>query len=124
MKWLEKQWLEMDIIILINLFIYFLKISTSSPPPCYLPLPTSPSLSSPKSTQGSLPLGKSKVLPPPFRSIKVSIQTDQDPKKPGHADETRPSAIVNGFSVNPHVSRIQRIRFDHMLVQSQFSWPW
>ncbi|KAK7819542.1 hypothetical protein U0070_002646 [Myodes glareolus] len=38
-----------------------------------------------------------------LRSIKVSIQTDQDPKKPGHADETRPSAIVNGFSVSPHV---------------------
>ncbi|KAK7805597.1 hypothetical protein U0070_025922 [Myodes glareolus] len=37
------------------------------------------------------------------RSWKVSIQTDQDPKKPVHADKTRPSAIVNGFSVSPHV---------------------
>ncbi|KAK7806116.1 hypothetical protein U0070_008427 [Myodes glareolus] len=50
---------------------------------------------------------------------KVSIQTGQDPKKSVHADETRPSAIVNGFSV----SHIQRIRFNHMLVQSQSSWP-
>ncbi|KAK7835326.1 hypothetical protein U0070_017862 [Myodes glareolus] len=33
------------------------------------------------------------------RSRKVNIQTGQDPKKPVHADETRPSAIVNGFSV-------------------------
>ncbi|KAK7820067.1 hypothetical protein U0070_022599 [Myodes glareolus] len=57
-------------------------------------------------------------------SRKVSIQTDQDPKKPIHADKTRPSAIVNGLSISPHVSDIQRIRFDHMLVQSQSSWPW
>ncbi|KAK7823563.1 hypothetical protein U0070_004677 [Myodes glareolus] len=33
------------------------------------------------------------------RSRKVSIQTGQDPKKPVHADEKRPSAIANGFSV-------------------------
>ncbi|KAK7814707.1 hypothetical protein U0070_018031 [Myodes glareolus] len=31
-------------------------------------------------------------------SRKVSIQTDKDPKKPVHADKTRPSAIINGFS--------------------------
>ncbi|KAK7832178.1 hypothetical protein U0070_015325 [Myodes glareolus] len=58
------------------------------------------------------------------RSRKVSIQTDQDPKKPVHADETRPSAIVNGFSVSPCVSHIQRIQPDHMLVQSPSSWPY
>ncbi|KAK7797262.1 hypothetical protein U0070_020911 [Myodes glareolus] len=39
-------------------------------------------------------------------SRKVSIQTDQDPKKPVHADETRPSAIANGFSVSPHAFHI------------------
>ena len=46
-----------------------------------LPLPDfpSPSLTSPKSSQGSLPCGKSKVLPPPSRSRKVSIQTNQTP---------------------------------------------
>ena len=33
----------------------------------------------PKSSQGSLPRGKSKVLPPPSRSRKLSIQTDQAP---------------------------------------------
>ncbi|KAK7807248.1 hypothetical protein U0070_003248 [Myodes glareolus] len=58
------------------------------------------------------------------RSRKVSIQTDQDPRKTVHANRSRPSAIVNGFSVSPHFSHIQRIRFDHMLIQSQFSWPW
>ena len=77
-----------------------------------------------KGSQGFLPCGKFKFLPPPSRSRKVSIQTEQDPKKPVHADKTRPSAIVNGFSVSPHVSHIQRIWFDHMLVQSQSSWPW
>ncbi|KAK7812532.1 hypothetical protein U0070_014865 [Myodes glareolus] len=45
-------------------------------------------------------------------SRKVSIQTDQDPKKPVHANESRPSAIVNGFSVSPHFTHIQRIRAD------------
>ena len=56
-------------------------------PPFFLPLPTSPSLFSPKSSQGSLPCGKSKVLPLPSRYIKVSIQTNQAPTKSVHAVE-------------------------------------
>ena len=55
-------------------------MSTFSLPPFFFPLPTSPFLYSPKSIQGSLPLGKSKALPTPSRSIKVSIQTNQAPK--------------------------------------------
>ena len=92
--------------------------------PSHSPYSLSSSLSNPKSSQGFPPCVKFKVLPAPSRSRKVSIQTDYHPKKPVHADKTRPSAIVNGFSVSPHVSHIQRIRFDHMLVQSQSSWPW
>ena len=92
----------------LDLFIQVSKntLSTSSPPPNTLPLPPLPPLplhlphhSPEQSSQGFLPCGKSKFLPPPSRSRKVSIQTGQDPKKPVHADETRPSAIVNGFSV-------------------------
>ncbi|KAK7828619.1 hypothetical protein U0070_007143 [Myodes glareolus] len=77
---------------------------TLFPLPPLLPIPSrsSHSLSSsliiPKSSQGFLYCGESKFLPPPSGSRKVSIQTGQDPKKPVHADETRPSAIVNGFS--------------------------
>ncbi|KAK7794974.1 hypothetical protein U0070_013466 [Myodes glareolus] len=91
--------------------------------PSHSPYSLSSSLFSPKSSQGFLPLGKFKFLPTPSRSRKVNIQSDQDPRKPVHADKTRPSAIVNGFSVSPHVSHIQRIRPDHMLVQSQSSLP-
>ena len=97
-----------------------------SPPPNTLPLPPIPLLLPLQSQKhsGFPALWEVPVPPPPSRSRKVSMQTDQDPKKPVHADETRPSAIVNGFSVSPQVSHIQRIRFDHMLVQSQSSWPW
>ncbi|KAK7818172.1 hypothetical protein U0070_009560 [Myodes glareolus] len=59
-------------------------------------------MKNPKSSQDFLPCGKSKFLPSPSRSRKVSIKTDEDPKKPVHADETGPNAIVNGFSVSPH----------------------
>ena len=69
-------------------------------PPFSLPLP--PSLSSPKSSQGFLPHGKSKVLPSPSRSIKVSIQANQAPTKSVHAVESKLSAFVLGFSVSPH----------------------
>ena len=77
------------------------------PLPPLLPIPSrspysiSSYLTIPKSSQGFLPCGKSKFLPPPSRSRKVSIQTDQDPKQTVHTDETRPSVIVNGFSVSP-----------------------
>ena len=40
----------------------------------------SSSLSIPKSSQGFLPCGKFRFLPPPSRSRKVSIQTDWIPK--------------------------------------------
>ena len=100
--------------------------STSSPPPNTLLLPPLPLLLPLHSQEqsGFPALWEIQVPLPPSRSRKVSIQTGQDPKKTVHADETRPSAIVNVFSVSPHVSHIQRIRVDHMLVQSQSSWPW
>ncbi|KAK7800737.1 hypothetical protein U0070_014910 [Myodes glareolus] len=69
------------------------------PIPSHCPHSLSSSLTIPKSSQGFLSCGESKFLPPPSGSRKVSIQTGQDPKKPVHADKTRPSAIVNGFSV-------------------------
>ena len=52
----------------------------------------------------------------------MSIQTDQDPKKTVHADETRPSAIVNGFSEGEHEKGSQdRKGYVHPLIQGDWS---
>ena len=67
---------------------------------------------------------KFKFLPHAYTSRKVNMQIDKDPTKKVHADEASPSAIINGFSDRPHVSHIQRIWFNHMLIQSQFTWLW
>ena len=56
--------------------------------------PTPLFLSSPKRSQGALPCGKSKALPAPSRSIKVSIQTKQAPTKSVHAVESKPRTFI------------------------------
>ncbi|KAK7826504.1 hypothetical protein U0070_017085 [Myodes glareolus] len=68
---------------------------------------------SPKSSQGFLPCGKFKFLPPPSKSRKDQegeCPNRLDPQNPVYAEETGPSIIVNGFSERLRASHIQRIR--------------
>ena len=89
--------------ILNDYFIYLKFLLLPNLPFSSLSPPISPSLAlSPKSSQGTLLHGKTKVLPTPSRYIKLSIQTDQAPTMSVHAIESKPSAIVLGISVSPH----------------------
>ena len=69
----------------------------------------SSSLSIPKSSQGFLPCGKFKFLPPSLQVQEGEYPNRLDPKNPVYAEETSPSVIVNGFSERLRASHIQRI---------------
>ena len=100
------------------------------PTPSHSPHSLSSSLSIPKSSQGFLPCGKFKFLPPPSRSRKVSIQTDWIPKIQYMQRKQVPVSLSMAFQKDsgPATSResghIQRIWLDHVLIQFQSSWPW
>ena len=109
-----------------------MKVSISAPPPNTLPLPPSPSssLSIPKSSQGFQPCGKFKLLPPPSRSRKVSIQTDWIPEIQYMQRKQVPVSLSMAFQKDSRPAtfresgHIQRIWLDHVLAQSKFNWPW
>ena len=99
------------------------------PTPSRSPDSLSSSLSIPKSSQGFLPCGKFKFLPPPARSRKVSFRTDWIPKIQYMQRKEVPVSLSMAFQKDsgPATFRksghIQRIWLDHMLIQSQSNWP-
>ena len=109
--------------------------STSSPHPNTLlltPLPLHLPLQSQE--QSGFPALWEIQVPSPS----LQVQEGEHPNRPGsqkaspcrrnktqcHCQWLLSLHLDLGGSVSPHVSHIQRIRFDQMLVQSQSSWPW
>ena len=113
-------------------------LSTSSPPPNTLPLPPLRLLPlflpHHSQEQSGLPALWEIQVPSPS----IQVQEGEHPNRAGsqkaspcRRNKTQCQCqwllslhLDLGGSVSPHVSHIQRIRFDHMLVQSQSSWTW
>ena len=100
------------------------------PTTSHSPHTLSSSLFVPKGSQGFLPCGKFKFLPPPSRSWKVSIQTDWIPKIQYMQRKQVPVSLSMAFQKDSgsatfrESGHIQRIWLDQVLVQSQSNWPW
>ena len=120
-------------------FVLFIQVSentlsTSSPPPNTRPLPRLPLLLPHHSKEQS---GFPSLWEIQVPSPSLQVQEGEHPNRPGsqkaspcrrnktqcHCPWLLSLRLDLGGSVSPHVSHVQRIRFDHMLVQSQSSWP-
>ena len=109
----------------IYLFIYknyhFLP---SSQYPSSPPTPSPPPSPVPRAVRVSCPVGSSRSSPLPPGLGRCASKQTRTPKSQNLQWNQNPMSLSLASQSALIVSHIQRIRFDHMLVQSQSSWPW